>query len=397
MTMRHLFLSTTLLLGAILPVAGQDARLYRPETGLSSSQVNRIYQDRRDYIWICTEGGLVRFDGMRFETYQHDRERANCLASSSVIDIVEDRLGNKWIGTAAGVDMLDSEYASFTHLTLHRNPDTPVNPYIGRLLEIPGEGDSTVLLVATGGSGVFVIDCETRRELSGRREQIQQYLHTDYVHSLFLDGSGRLWIIPGDGIPVILDPVSLQRVEGPAWSPELGRNGEQFRIIALAEDPVTGNILLGSSQGLLIYKAGSNLVRKVSGPRAAATVAASVIFDSQAASGEERLFLVREHVLRPQNRAFRVVVEDGHDRVAVGRIFIVVALDERHDRQRAHDLEAFVRIGVVSHDVAEGKIGVHRKLAAAGKHGLQRLEIGVDVAQDRIFHRVFFPGCFQDF
>ena len=290
--MRHLFLSTTLLLGAILPVAGQDARLYRPETGLSSSQVNRIYQDRRDYIWICTEGGLVRFDGMRFETYQHDRERANCLASSSVIDIVEDRLGNKWIGTAAGVDMLDSEYASFTHLTLHRNPDTPVNPYIGRLLEIPGEGDSTVLLVATGGSGVFVIDCETRRELSGRREQIQQYLHTDYVHSLFLDGSGRLWIIPGDGIPVILDPVSLQRVEGPAWSPELGRNGEQFRIIALAEDPVTGNILLGSSQGLLIYKAGSNLVRKVSGPRAAATVAASVIFDSQAASGEDRLFLV---------------------------------------------------------------------------------------------------------
>ncbi len=291
--MKRFLLSAVLFLGAFLPAAGQDARLYRPEHGLSSSQVNRIYQDRSDYIWICTEGGLVRFDGMRFETYQHDRESTNCLASSSVIDIVEDQSGAKWIGTASGVDILDSEYASFTHFTLHRNPDTPVNPYIGKLLEVPGEGDGGTLLVATGGAGVFAIDCKTRQELPQCRETIHQYLQTEYVHSLFLDASDRLWIIPGDGFPVILDPASLHpAIGGPEWSPELSRNEDPFRVITLAEDPVTGDILLGSSQGLLLYKAGSNLVRKVSGPRAAATVAASVIFDTQATSGEERLFLV---------------------------------------------------------------------------------------------------------
>ena len=287
--MRRFLLSAVLLGGAFLTATGQNARLYLPETGLPNSQVNRIYQDRTDYIWICTEGGLVRFDGMRFETYQHDRESANCLSSSSVIDMVEDSRGTKWIGTAAGLDILDSEYASFTHFDLHRNPETPVNPYIGRMVEVPANG---TLIVGTGGAGVFVIDCETRQELPESRETIHRILHTDYIHTLFLDASGRLWILPGDSKPVILDAVSLEPAGGLTWSPELQKAGDLIRVNDMAEDPFTGNILLGSTEGLLLCEAGSGLIRKAAGHRAAATVGASVIFDSQASSGEERLFLV---------------------------------------------------------------------------------------------------------
>ena len=287
--MRRFLLSAVLLGGAFLTATGQNARLYLPETGLPNSQVNRIYQDRSDYIWICTEGGLVRFDGMRFETYQHDRESANCLSSSSVIDMVEDSRGTKWIGTAAGLDILDSEYASFTHFDLHRNPETPVNPYIGRMVEVPANG---TLIVGTGGAGVFVIDCETQQELPESREKIHRILHTDYIHALFLDASGRLWILPGDSKPVILDAVSLEPAGGLAWSPDLQKAGDLIRVNDVAEDPVTGHILLGSTEGLLLCEAGSGLIRKAAGHRAAATVGASVIFDTQASSGEERLFLV---------------------------------------------------------------------------------------------------------
>ena len=289
MKMKRFLLPAAILLGAFLPAAGQNARLYLPELGLPNSQVNRIYQDRTDYIWICTEGGLVRFDGLRFETYQHDRESANCLSSSSVIDMVEDGRGTKWIGTAAGLDILDSEYSSFTHFDLHRTPDTPVNPYVGRLLEVPAAG---TLIVGTGGAGVFVIDSETRQELPEKRETVNRTLHTDYIHTLFLDASGRLWILPGDSRPVVLDAISLETANGLAWSPELLKAGDQLRVNDMAEDPVTGDILLGSTEGLLLLKAGSGLIRKASGRRAASTVAASVIFDTQAASGEERLFLV---------------------------------------------------------------------------------------------------------
>jgi signal transduction histidine kinase/CheY-like chemotaxis protein/AraC-like DNA-binding protein/streptogramin lyase len=285
------FLLLTVLLGeAILESAGQNARLYLPETGLPNSQVNRICQDRSDYIWICTEGGLIRFDGMRFETYRHDRERANCLSSTSVIDMLEDRQGTKWIGTAAGLDILDSEHATVTHYDLHRDPDTPANPYIGRLLEIPGNGNGSRLVVATGGAGIFVIDTETREELPQVREQIHRSLHTDYIHTVFFDSARRLWILPGDGQPVVLDGDSFEPAAGLAWSPDLVR--DQLRINDAAEDPVTGDVLLGSTQGMLVCKAGSGLIRKAAGKRAAATVGASVIFDSQASTREDRLFLV---------------------------------------------------------------------------------------------------------
>ena len=290
MKMKRFLLLTVLLTAAFGQAAGQNARLYLPETGLPSSQVNRICQDRSDYIWICSEGGLIRFDGMRFETYRHDRERANGLASSSVIDMLEDRQGTKWIGTAAGLDILDSEHATVTHFDLHRDPDTPVNPYIGRLLEIPGSGNGSRLVVATGGAGVFVIDTETREEVPQAREQILRSLHTEYIHTVFFDSARRLWILPGDGQPVVLDADNLSPAAGLTWSPDLLR--DQLRINDAAEDPVTGDILLGSTQGMLVCKAGSGLIRKAAGKRAAATVGASVIFDTQASSREDRLFLV---------------------------------------------------------------------------------------------------------
>jgi len=47
--------------------------------GLVQSQVNRIFQDRKGYLWICTKGGLSRFDGKNFQNFvdTRDGERVN--------------------------------------------------------------------------------------------------------------------------------------------------------------------------------------------------------------------------------------------------------------------------------------------------------------------------------
>ena len=292
MKMKRLPLLNILLFVVAVNATGQSARLYLPETGLPNSQVNRISQDRSGYIWMCTEGGLIRFDGMSFETYRHERGNLNSLSSSSVNDMLEDRLGTKWIGTANGLDILDSEHSVLSHIDLRRDPDAPVNPYIGRLLEVPGPGDGGRIFVATGGAGVFVIDCESRQLLPECREQIYRYLDTEYIHTLFLDASRRIWIMPGDGKPVVLDADTLEPAAGIDWSPDLLRLGDQLRINDASQDPVTGDILLGSMQGLLFFKSGSGVIRKAAGKKAATTIAASVLFDTQASSGDRRLFLV---------------------------------------------------------------------------------------------------------
>ena len=289
--MKRFLLPVALLLLAF-PAQGQNARLYRPETGLPNSQINRIYQDRSEYLWLCTEGGLIRFDGMRFETYRHERENQNSLASSSVTDMLEDRQGTKWVGTASGLDIFDSGHSSFTHLSLREDPSVPTQPYIGCLLEVTGRDGRNTLYVATGGAGIYVIDCASRQADPVRRAQLYRYLKTDYYHALFLDASRRIWIVPGEGLPLVVDADTLEPAEDLEWSPELVRAGDQIRINVLDQDPLTGDILLGSSQGLLLCRGGSSLVRKAAGKKAAATVAESIIFDTQATSADGRLFLI---------------------------------------------------------------------------------------------------------
>ena len=52
---------------------------YTTYDGLVQSQVNRIVQDTKGYLWICTKGGLSRFDGQQFQNFvdTKDGERIN--------------------------------------------------------------------------------------------------------------------------------------------------------------------------------------------------------------------------------------------------------------------------------------------------------------------------------
>jgi streptogramin lyase len=52
---------------------------YTTYDGLVQSQVNRVMQDSKGYLWICTKGGLSRFDGEDFQNFvdTKDGERIN--------------------------------------------------------------------------------------------------------------------------------------------------------------------------------------------------------------------------------------------------------------------------------------------------------------------------------
>ncbi|MCU0324591.1 MAG: histidine kinase [Spirosomaceae bacterium] len=44
-------------------------RRYTVDDGLPSSHIYRTFQDSEGYIWVCTDKGLARFDGYRFEKF----------------------------------------------------------------------------------------------------------------------------------------------------------------------------------------------------------------------------------------------------------------------------------------------------------------------------------------
>lgn len=70
------------------------------EDGLPMNTVNSITQDAEGYIWIATEAGVARFDGVHFEVFHH--ENTPVFTSDVCIHIIADHRGTIWIGTRGG-------------------------------------------------------------------------------------------------------------------------------------------------------------------------------------------------------------------------------------------------------------------------------------------------------
>src|SRR4030042_4923722 len=72
--------------------------LYSVQQGLAQSKVYTIIQDKNDYIWIGTDGGVSRFDGVLFENFTTE----DGLAINGVQAIIQDNSGTIWFGHKSG-------------------------------------------------------------------------------------------------------------------------------------------------------------------------------------------------------------------------------------------------------------------------------------------------------
>jgi len=84
-----------------VPLAQYGYQSWQTDTGLPQNTVHAIVQGRRGYLWIGTEGGLVRFDGAQFAVVTHATTPA--LPSDLIDDLTEDRAGTVWISTSGGL------------------------------------------------------------------------------------------------------------------------------------------------------------------------------------------------------------------------------------------------------------------------------------------------------
>ena len=72
----------------LVPTPKQAFLFY--DKDLSNSLINYIYQDKRDYIWIATEDGLNKFDGVKFSIYKNDLNDSTSLKNNYVRCMYED-------------------------------------------------------------------------------------------------------------------------------------------------------------------------------------------------------------------------------------------------------------------------------------------------------------------
>jgi ligand-binding sensor domain-containing protein len=100
---RGLFL--LIILTGIYPVYGQKTvqmkaaqphfRRFSVEHGLPSSETYFVHQDKKGYIWFCTDRGVVRYDGYRMTVFTVK----DGLTDNVAFHIYEDHLGRLWFTT----------------------------------------------------------------------------------------------------------------------------------------------------------------------------------------------------------------------------------------------------------------------------------------------------------
>lgn len=94
-------------------------RTITSSNGLSSNIVNAIYKDKLGFLWLGTQTGLNRFDGIHITNYPQ-------LSGRAILSICESDSINLWIGTDTGLIRFDRKYetvhpVSFIHSSLKVN------------------------------------------------------------------------------------------------------------------------------------------------------------------------------------------------------------------------------------------------------------------------------------
>ncbi|HEX4948406.1 MAG TPA: two-component regulator propeller domain-containing protein [Blastocatellia bacterium] len=78
---------------------------YTSADGLAQNNANRIVFDSRGFLWICTNEGLSRFDGYKFNNFGIEQG----LPHRGVNDLLETRTGEYWLATNGGLVLFNPD------------------------------------------------------------------------------------------------------------------------------------------------------------------------------------------------------------------------------------------------------------------------------------------------
>ena len=80
-----------------LAIAQYHIDSWTTDNGLPHNAVRDILQTRDGYLWLATADGLVRFDGVRFTTF--NRENSPGMSGNRITALFEDHDGELWMGS----------------------------------------------------------------------------------------------------------------------------------------------------------------------------------------------------------------------------------------------------------------------------------------------------------
>jgi signal transduction histidine kinase/ligand-binding sensor domain-containing protein/CheY-like chemotaxis protein len=147
--------------------------------GLPQNTIHALVLRRDGYLWIGTESGLVRFDGVTFTTF--DRQSVPVLKDPKVTALFEDSNKDLWVGTDEGMIL------KYTREEFVPVPGSePLHPPIRAFFQ-----DKTGAVWVAAGEQVARMVNGTLVSLKGSR---------GLVYGFEQDSRGTIWVATGGGL-----------------------------------------------------------------------------------------------------------------------------------------------------------------------------------------------------
>ncbi len=133
--------SVIFLLLSLIHAQGQDYPMlhYTVEDGLPGNVVYCVYRDSKGYLWIATDKGVARYNGLKFENYS----TFNGLPDNEIFFVQEDYYGRIWLGTFNG------DLCYYKDGIFHTAANTPflrIDNKEPHIRHVSNEADSSVII-----------------------------------------------------------------------------------------------------------------------------------------------------------------------------------------------------------------------------------------------------------
>ena len=247
---------------------------YRTGDGLPSDHVWALAIDHQHSLWVGTTGGLARLelDGERFDVFRHDPSRPSSLPADSVLSLLATGSGVLWVGTTGGLALalpepqaVDAEpspsttedlaFESFRH-----DPDDPDS--------LASNGVRALLEDRQGTLWVGTVDggLDSLRPGEGRFRHHRHdpgdlaSLSDDGVWTLTEDRGGLLWVGTALGGVDVIDTRTKFRLE------RLSEGPAKDRVVRTMVEDAAGDLWVGlDGDGLLRRPVGEDTLGPVPG------------------------------------------------------------------------------------------------------------------------------------
>nr|WP_321354552.1 two-component regulator propeller domain-containing protein [uncultured Draconibacterium sp.] len=217
-----------------------------------STCIRSIVENQSGQLIVGTEGNgifiLTEESGQYF--IENLTSENSGLAHNIVQSLLIDKSENLWVGTLAGISKTDLKMDKFR---LFRDGNSPTSVDLqGNVIAGMLKNDDGKLWIGNWGQGLNIVDPENNEvEHFSSQESGSHYLPNDFVHVVFKDQEGVIWLGTRDGISIWNEQKRLfedwrQFFNRPDW-PAL----ENTRIYHIIQD-TNDRFWIGTSVGVFL-------------------------------------------------------------------------------------------------------------------------------------------------